>query len=33
MSNILEKILSRPIEHLVITRKPLPNIEILRLYR
>lgn len=30
---MLEKILSKPIEHLVITYKPLPNIEVLRLYR
>lgn len=30
---MLERILSRPIEHLVVTGRPLPNIEILRLYR
>jgi hypothetical protein len=35
MSNprIIEEILSKPIEHLVMKRKKLPNIEVVRLYR
>lgn len=35
MSNIkiVEQILSKPIEHLVLREKRLPNIEVLRLYR
>lgn len=35
MSNgkIVEQILSKPIEHLIMRRKRLPNIEVLRLYR
>jgi len=31
--NILETILSKPIEHLVIARKKPPNKEALKLYR
>lgn len=35
MSNakIIEQILSKPIEHLVMKQKKLPNMEVIRLYR
>lgn len=35
MSNvkIIEQILSKPIEHLIMKQKKLPNMEVIRLYR
>lgn len=30
---MIEKMLSRPIEHLIMKQKKLPNLEVLRLYR
>lgn len=30
---IIEEILSKPIEHLLMRQKKLPNIEVIRLYR
>lgn len=32
-AKIIEQILSKPIEHLVLKKKRLPNIEVIRLYR
>ena len=31
--SLIEKMLSRPIEQLIMKRKQLPNIEVIRLYR
>lgn len=32
-AGIVEKIFSKPVEHLLLSRKKLPNIEVIRLYR
>ena len=31
--SLIEKMLSRPVEHLLLSRRPLPNVEVIRLYR
>jgi len=31
--SLIEKMLSRPVEHLIMRQKRLPNIEVIRLYR
>jgi len=31
--DIIRKMLEQPVERLILTKKPLPNIEVLRLYR
>jgi len=32
-ASLIEKMLSKPVEHLIMRQKRLPNIEVLRLYR